>query len=125
MMRRFCLTAVALIACAAPAMAQETCTVPYAPTVPNGATATREEISAARNQVMAFIKAADEYQVCLRASLDQENATAARERRQPHAALIASIHAKDQANMREKVRTGNELNAAIRAFNAAHPAPEN
>jgi hypothetical protein len=124
-MRRFCLTAVALVIYAAPAMAQDTCTTPYAPTVPNGATATRDQITAARNQVMAFLKAADEYQACLKVSLEQEAQTAIRERREPHAALIASIHAKDAANMREKVRTGNELNAAIRAFNAAHPAPEN
>lgn len=125
MMRRLCLAAVALVGFASPAIAQENCVVPYAPTVPKGATATREQVNTTRNEVMAFLKASDQYQVCLKLYLDQETANAARERRQVDAAVRASILAKNDANQRDKERTGAELNAAVRAYNTAHPAPEN
>jgi hypothetical protein len=114
--------AAAVLFLAVPAMAQDACVVPYAPTVPNGETATRDQILATRDLVMAFIKASDDYQNCLRVYLDQETATAARESRQVDAALRASVIAKGDASQREKERTGTELNNAVRAYNTAHPA---
>ena len=122
MKRRICLTA-ALILFSLPAMAQENCVVPYAPTIPKGETATRDQIVEAQNQVMAFIKASDEYQRCLLVYMNQEDATAASEKRLPNAAIKLSLTAKGDANQREKVRVGTEYNNASRAWRAANPAP--
>jgi hypothetical protein len=120
MKRGICLTA-AFIVLSFPAVAQDSCVVPYAPTVPKGETATRDQILSTRDLVMAFIKASDDYQNCLRVYLDQQEQLAAREQRQVEAAVRASVLAKGDANQREKERTGIELNAAVRAYNAANP----
>jgi hypothetical protein len=122
MLRAVSLAAVAVLL-AMPAMAQDTCVVPYAPTIPKGETATRDQILSTRDLVMAFIKASDDYQNCLRVYLDQQTALAARENRPVDATIRASAEARGAANQREKERTGAELNAAVRAFNAANPAP--
>jgi hypothetical protein len=122
-MRRGIYLGIALALYGVPALAQDSCVVPYAPTVPQGASATREQILSTRDLVMAFIKASDDYQNCLRVYLDQQTQLAAREQRQVDAALRASVLAKADANQREKERTGTELNAAVRAYNTANPAP--
>ena len=124
MIRRICLGVVALAAFAAPAMAQDACVTPYAPTVPDGTTATKEQILSARDQVMAFIKASDDFQACLKLYLEQQMAAAARDKdkKEIDPALKKAIIDKGDSNQREKVRTGTELNTAVRAFNTAHPA---
>jgi hypothetical protein len=124
MIRGICLSVAALVAFAAPAMAQDTCVTPYAPTVPDGTTASKEQILSARDQVMAFLKASDDYQACLKLYLEQQVAAAARDKdkKEIDPALRKAILDKGESNQREKVRTGTELNTAVRAFNAAHPA---
>jgi hypothetical protein len=124
MIRGICLSVAALVAFAVPAMAQDACVTPYAPTVPDGATATKEQILSTRDQVMAFLKASDDYQQCLKLYLDQQIAAAAKDRdkKEIDPALKKSIVDKADSNQREKVRTGTELNTAVRTFNAAHPA---
>ena len=125
MIRGICLTAVALFAFAAPVMAQDACVVPYAPTIPNGTSATRDQILSARDSVTAFLKASDDYQNCLRVYLEQQTAIATRESREVDGAIRASVLAKNDSNQREKERIGAEFNAAVRAFNAAQPPAAN
>ena len=124
MLRGISLTA-ALLLFAVPAMAQDNCVVPYAPSVPKGDTATREQILSTRDLVTAFIKASDDYQRCLLIVVQREEQAAANEKRAVNSVLLASLDAKASANQREKVRTGEELNAAVRAFNAANTAAPN
>ena len=125
MIRGLCLSVATLVAFAVPAMAQDSCVTPYAPTVPDGTTASKEQILSARDQVMAFLKASDDYQLCLKTYLDQQVAAAAKDKdnktKEVDPALKKSIVDKGDANQREKVRTGTELNTAVRAFNTAHP----
>jgi hypothetical protein len=123
MLRGISLTA-ALLLLAVPAMAQDNCVVPYAPSVPKGETATREQILSTRDLVTAFIKASDDYQRCLLIVVQQEEQAAASEKRAANAVLLASLEAKQAANQREKVRTGEELNAAVRAWNTANTAAQ-
>lgn len=126
MMRGLVLCALALAALAGPAMAGEACIVPFSPTIPNGATATRDQILNTRDLVTAFIKASDDYQSCLNLYLQQQEEAAQRSREPVDPAIKAGILAKGEANQREKVRVGDEFNIAVRAFNTAQaPAPEN
>ena len=125
MRNRISLSVAALLLFALPAAAQDQCVVPYAPTVPDGANATREQIVAARDQVHAFIRDSDSYQRCLTTYLQQQIDAARRDPRDnpPEAVerLRQATANKIGANQREKIRTGTEINAAVKAFNEAHP----
>jgi hypothetical protein len=120
-----CLSVAALVLLAVPASAQD-CVVPYAPTVPSGTTATREQILAARDEVTAFLKASEDYQMCLTTHLEQRLDEARRYPRDNPPQAVETLKKatanKINASKRELGRTGDEINAAIRAFNEAHPA---
>jgi hypothetical protein len=107
---------------AGPASAQVPCTAPFLPVVPDGATATQEQLNEVRQQVEVFVRESDEYQNCLVTFLRQQEAEAARDRnarvdpqlRQRTVALV-------NANQSHKIRVSEEFNAAARAYNEAHP----
>jgi len=123
MIRRISFAAAAFVALAAPAMAQDSCVTPHAPTIPDGATASRDEVLAARTEATNFIKISDEYQVCLQAYLDKEVAQAKKDKKPLDPSIEASFKSKGAANQKDKERVGQEINASLKAFNAAHPAP--
>jgi hypothetical protein len=79
------------------------CSRPYAPQIPDGATATREEIVAARGDTSAFVTASDLYQTCLMQTQSNTNLSLA-----------------DQ-NEQERQRVARDFNTALRAFNRSHP----
>ena len=54
-----------LVLLAGPALADNKCVQPYAPDVPNGGTATKDQMLTAHDEVTAFIKASDNYQECV------------------------------------------------------------
>jgi len=126
MRNRVSLSVAALVLFALPAAAQDRCVVPYAPTVPKGMTASREQILTARDQVTAFLKASEDYQSCLKLYLEQQMEEARRDPRNNSPESVAmmkrAIENRAGANQREKERTGTEFNEAVKAFNAAHPA---
>ncbi len=121
MIRGFCLSAIALVALVTPAFADDACVTPYAPTVPDGAKATTEQLKTALDEVKAFIKSSDDYQACLLLYMNQQTAAAKSDKKDIDPTIKASILAKGDANQREKERVGNEYNAAARAYKAAHP----
>jgi hypothetical protein len=82
------------------ATATERCNAPYAPQIPDGRTATQEEMTSARRDANAFIAASDLYQLCQ--------------------IRIGRGERGGDANQREKERIGSAFNAAIAAFRGAH-----
>jgi hypothetical protein len=69
MTRGICLSTVALVMLATPVFAQDKCSAPVAPVVPNGRTAAAADLIQAQKDVVAFIKNSDDYQTCILAEL--------------------------------------------------------
>jgi hypothetical protein len=80
-----------------PSKAAQACSQPYAPQIPDGKTASSDDIEAARRDAKAFIAASDVYQECLgsRYPINERAAT---------------------ANQSDKERIGREFNKALAAF---------
>ena len=107
---------------AGPASAQVECIAPFSPVVPDGATATQEQLNNVREQVEAFVRESDEYQNCLVTSLRQIEAEAARDPdEQVDPAVRRRTVARVNANQNLKIRVSEEFNAAARAHNEANP----
>jgi hypothetical protein len=121
MTRGICLSTVAFVLLAAPAFAQDRCSAPIAPVVPNGKTAAAAELVQAQKDVVAFIKQSDDYQSCLLAEIAAEEKEAKDNKKDPDPAVRKALEAKGDANQKEKVRVGTEYNAAATAYKAAHP----
>jgi hypothetical protein len=121
MIRRLCLPAIALALFAAPAYAQDSCAAPTAPKVPDGKTAAAADIIAANKEVVAFMKASDDYQTCLVTYINEQDAAAKKERKTFDPKMKTAIQAKGDANQKEKERVGMAYNTAAQAYRAAHP----
>jgi hypothetical protein len=109
---------------AAPAFAQDKCSAPIAPVVPNGKTATVSDLVQANKDVVAFIKASDDYQSCLLADL-QSQIDAAKDdkdnKKGLDPAIKKAIEAKGDANQKLKESVGKAYNTAAAAYKQAHP----
>lgn len=131
MINRICLSTVALAMLAAPAFAADNkCAAPIAPSMPtNGKTATAADMSQAAKDAVAFIKDSDQYQLCLKAALDDtekqikdidpKHDTDGTVRK----GLLAAqkdINAKADQSQKEKERVGKAYNTAAVAYKAAH-----
>jgi len=131
MMRRICLSTVALAMLAAPAFAAEDrCQAPVAPVVPkDGKAATQQDMLQANKDVVAFIKDSDQYQLCLKAAIDDtekqikgidpkhDEGGAIRKQL---LALQKDLTNKGDQNQKEKVRLGQAYNAAATSYKSAH-----
>lgn len=93
MMRKILLGGVMVVALAAPASAQDQCVAPTAPTIQDGARATKVQMTKALGDVKAFIAASDDYQACMLRMIT--------------------------ANQKEKERIGAEYGVSARAYNTA------
>ncbi len=93
------------------------CDYPDRPHIPDGSTATKEELLAARDGVNQFFEGVDEYLRCIEAeakeSLDADSASD-QERQERDEELNRTF---DAANG-EKAMVGELLNKQIRAYNA-------
>ena len=131
MIRQLCLAAVTAVALATPALAaDEKCAAPIAPAMPkDGKAATAAEMSQAAKDAVAFIKDSDQYQLCLKAALDDtekqlkdldpKHDTDGLQRKQ----LLASekdINAKADKSQKDKEQVGKAYNTAAVAYKAAH-----
>jgi len=121
MTRGIWLSTVAFAMLAAPAFAQDRCSAPIAPVVPDGKVATVAELVQANKDVVAFIKASDEFQNCLVTDLQTQQAEARNNKKPFDKAIQTAIEAKGDSNQKEKERVGNAYNASAAAYKAAHP----
>ena len=121
MTRGICLTAVALAMLASPAFAQDKCSAPIAPVVPDGKTATVAQLVQANKDVVAFIKSSDDFQNCLVSDLAAATEAAKGDKKGLDPAIKKAIEEKGDANQKEKERVGKAYNAAAAAYKAAHP----
>lgn len=130
MIRRICLSSLALAMLAAPAFAADKCAAPIPPAMPaDGKAATATEMSQAAKDAVAFIKDSDQYQLCLKAALD-DNTKQLKDIDPRHdqdgtqrKALLADakdINGKADASQKEKERIGKAYNTAAAAYKTAH-----
>jgi hypothetical protein len=116
---------------AAPALGLA-CDYPERPTLPDGSTASKEEMISAQSAVKAFLAAVDEYLVCI--EQEEKDAIAALpEIDESDEAAVAGRDAEikrrdgllskrfDAAN-EEKFLFGEQWNQQVRAYNAQKPA---
>lgn len=131
MINRICLSTVALAMLAAPAFAADNkCAAPIAPAMPtDGKTASAADMTQAAKDAVAFIKDSDQYQLCLKAALDDtekqikdidpKHDTDGAIRK----GLLASqkdINNKADASQKDKERVGKAYNTAAAAYKSAH-----
>ena len=121
MTRGILLTAAAFVMLAAPAFAQDKCSAPNAPVVPNGRTAATAELVQAQKDVVAFIRSSDDYQVCILAAITAAENEAKENKKAPDPAIRKALEAKGDANQKLKETVGKTYNAAAAAYKAAHP----
>ena len=95
------------------------CDYPERPSIPDGATASKEELLAAKDAVGAFLAGVDDYLTCL--ETEEKEAVAALEN--PDTAELKRrdemISSKFDAANDEKALVGEEFNLEVRAYNAA------
>jgi hypothetical protein len=90
----------------------ERCSEPFAPVIPDGVTATDEEIKESKREVEQFIADSDEYQACILAVIADPDEKMTPEQKQAAHRLIDD-------NQREKEDVAAAYNAALRAHKAA------
>jgi hypothetical protein len=114
---------------AVPAFAQfDACMNPIAPAAVDGSKATTAQMNGAHDDVVNFIKSSDDYQQCLLNVVTDLKRQAAKHAGEKDAkpfdpAIATEANAKIDANQRMKEKVGAEFNAAVHAYQAAHPAP--
>jgi hypothetical protein len=117
--------AIIFLCAASAATAQENCIAPFTPAIPDGTAATPEEMNAARENVMAFLRDSESYQNCMLVYIRQMEDEARRGDKPLDQQARSNIVNRVNANQRLKERTGEIFNTAVRAHNAVHyPAPE-
>jgi Skp family chaperone for outer membrane proteins len=112
----------ALMGWAGSALAQDACTKPAAPAAVDGATASMEQLLAAKKEVSDFIAASDAYQTCVLDSVEAQRKAAKAEKRKLDPQVSKTADADIKANQADKEKVGADFNAAARAYKAAHPS---
>jgi hypothetical protein len=94
------------------------CDYPARPFIPDGATASKEELLAAKNSVQVYLSAVDEYLQCV--ELEDQAASAARDdlTSEQQEELNQSLNRKFDAANEEKEMVGEQFNQQVRAYNA-------
>jgi len=116
------LLAGALLGLAGPAFAEGACTRPEAPAAVDGATATMEQLLAAKAAVTAFMSTSDTYQTCVLNDLEAQRKAAKKNKTTLDPAVAAAADSNVSANQADKEKVGADFNAAARAYKAAHPS---
>ena len=110
----------ALIMLAAPAFAQAKCSTPIAPVMLDGKTATLPQLNQAAKNAVAFIKASDNYQVCILDEIAAQDQQAKKNKKTLDLTIRKALEDKGDANQKEKERVGKEYNVAAAAYKVAH-----
>lgn len=117
---KYFLTAAFLAASVAPALADQ-CSEPIPPTAVDGNTATKEQMTQARDDTVHFIKASDDYQSCLYADMKMQKLEANKNKKPFPASIEDGVNAKVKDNQSEKEKVGGEYNAAAILYKKKHP----
>ena len=131
MISRIYLSAVALAMLAAPAFAADNkCAAPIAPAMPSdGKAATAADMTQAAKDAVGFIKDSDQYQLCLKAALDDTEKQlkdidpkhdSDGTQRKSLLAAQKDINNKADTSQKEKERVGKAYNTAAAAYKSAH-----
>jgi hypothetical protein len=108
---RFALVLAAVLAAPAAFAGTDRCQEPFGPVVPNGQTATAEEMKTAKTEVLTFISDSDVYQDCLVRVMDDPT----EEMKEPQKkAVLKDI----SANQKEKETVAAAFNEAVKQFKA-------
>ena len=110
-----------LVMLAAPAFAQGQCSAPIAPVMPDGKTVTLARLNQAAKNAVAFIKASDNYQVCILDDIAAQDQQAKNSKKALDPAIRKALENKGDANQKEKERIGKEYNVASAAYKVVHP----
>jgi hypothetical protein len=124
MLTRIAMASVFVLGMAAPAVADSNnCSEPYPPAAVDGNAATADQMKAAHNDVVNFIKSSDDYQSCLNADYTAQAQAAAKskDKKPLDPSIKADVNAKLEANQKEKEKVGAEFNTAVIAYKAKHP----
>ena len=124
MLSRIAMASAFVLGMAAPALADSSsCSEPYPPTAIDGNTATADQMKAAHNDVVNFIKSSDDYQSCLNADYQAQSQAAAKskDKKPLDPSIKADVEARLEANQKEKEKVGAEFNTAVVAYKAKHP----
>lgn len=121
-MRKLIWALSAVLGLAAPSLALAECQRPTAPAAVDGATATLEQMVAAKQAVSGFMTASDDYQACVikDVSDQKEAAKAAKTKLDP--TIVKAANARIGENQADKERVGADFNTAAKAYRAAHPS---
>jgi hypothetical protein len=117
---KFMLAAAFVAASVAPALA-DSCSEPIAPTAVDGGTATKEQMTQARDDTVNFIKASDDYQTCLYADLKAQKLEAVKSKKTFPSSIEDGVNSKIKDNQEEKEKVGAEYNAAAIIFKKKNP----
>lgn len=100
------------------------CDYPERPNIPDGSTASKEELLAAKDSVGAFLAGVDDYLTCIEST--EKEAVAALE--DPNSEDLKRrdemLGSKFDAANDEKALVGEEFNLEVRAYNAARTDAE-
>ena len=98
------------------------CDYPERPSIPDGSTAWKEELLAAKDAVGAFLAGVDEYLTCIENA--EKEAVAALENPDPEDLKRRDemINSKFDAANEEKALVGEQFKQQVRAYNAARKA---
>ncbi len=93
------------------------CDYPQRPFIPDGATASKEELLAAKDGVQTFLASVDEYLQCV--ELEEQAALASMDDPTPEeqAERDKLLNRKFDAANEEKAMVGEQFNQQVRAFN--------
>ena len=93
------------------------CDYPQRPFIPDGATASKEELLAAKDGVQTFLASVDEYLQCV--ELEEQAALASMDEPTPEEQVERdkSLNRKFDAANEEKAMVGEQFNQQVRAYN--------
>jgi hypothetical protein len=98
------------------------CDYPDRPTIPDGSTATKDQMLDAKGAITTYLAGVDEYLLCI----ETEEKEAVEELNNPNATELKArdemLSKKFDAANDEKALVGEEFNQQVRAYNAAQKA---
>lgn len=106
---------------ATPGLALAECQRPSPPAAVDGATVTQDQLTTAKQAVIAFMGASDDYQACVLKDATDQKAAAKAAKTKFDPAIAKAADAQINANQADKERVGGDYNTAAKAYRAAHP----